>query len=203
MKKIKKYLLQKKFKKKNVHNNTWMANIFDIDKVKIGIGTYGPLFVKEYGNKNEALEIGNYCSIAHGVKFLLGGEHNYKLFSTYPFQKKFNIKDNESITKGKIVVEDDVWIGEDSLILSGVKIGKGAVIGAGTIVSKNIPPYAIFAGEQIIKYRFNGSIVKELMKIDFSNITKEKIIKSREILEKEINENNVREIVEMINKEGE
>lgn len=195
---FKKHILQKKFKKINSHNQTWMKNIFDINKVIVGKGTYGPLEVRCYGNDKEKLIIGNYCSIAHGTKFILGGEHNYKVFSTYPFKKKFNISGNESITKGEIILEDDVWIGENSLILSGVKIGQGAVIGAGSIVSKNIPPYAIYAGNKVIKYRFSDEIINKLLQIDFDKLDENKIRDNIDLLYTEINEKNVDQIIKLL-----
>lgn len=195
---FKKHILQKKFKKINSHNQTWMKNIFDINKVIVGKGTYGPLEVRCYGNDKEKLIIGNYCSIAHGTKFILGGEHNYKVFSTYLFKKKFNISGNESITKGEIILEDDVWIGENSLILSGVKIGQGAVIGAGSIVSKNIPPYAIYAGNKVIKYRFSDEIINKLLQIDFDKLDENKIRDNIDLLYTEINEKNVDQIIKLL-----
>ena len=80
----------------------------------------------------------------------------------------FGIKnDNIAVSKGEIVIEDDVWIGSNSVILSGVKIGRGAVIGAGSIVTKNVPKYAIVAGNpaKVIKMRFNDEEISKLEKL--------------------------------------
>ena len=73
-------------------------------------------------------------------------------------------------TKGEIKIEDDVWICHGSLILSGVTIGKGSVIGAGSIVTKDIPPYSIFANGRVIRKRFNEDIIDTLIKLDLSKI---------------------------------
>ena len=75
------------------------------------------------------------------------------------------------------MVEDEVWIGYGVTIMSGVKIGQGAIIAAGAVVTKDIPPYAIAGGvpAKVIKYRFSKDIVDELMKIDYSKLTKELI----------------------------
>lgn len=194
---IYKHILQKKYKKKNKHNFTWMNNIFDFKKVKIGKGTYGPIFIESFDDNNEFLEIGNYCSIASEVKFILGGEHNYKLVSTYPFKNKL-FKEKESFSKGKIIIEDDVWIGYGTIILSGVTIGQGAIIGAGSVVRNSIPPYAIYADGRILKYRFSSDIISELKKIDFSKINSNRIKKNLGDLYNNVTKANVNELVEKI-----
>ena len=76
----------------NRHNYTRIVSDdkksgFPIEKVKVGKFTYGPLNVKSYGSNDEFLEIGDFCSIADGVKFILGGEHKFNTFSTYPFRR--------------------------------------------------------------------------------------------------------------------
>lgn len=71
---------------------------------------------------------------------------------------------HEATSKGDIVVKDDVWIGYGSIILSGVHIGQGAVIAAGSVVSHDVPPYAIVGGvpARLIKYRFSEEMTKKL-----------------------------------------
>lgn len=147
-------------------------NIFPIDCVQVGKMTYGPLEVHTWGASNEKLEIGHYCSIAEGVKFILGGNHYYHTFSTYPFKVMVMKEEKEAWSKGPIVIGNDVWIGMDSMILSGVTIGQGAVIAAGSVVTKDVPPYAIVGGNpaKVIKYRFEPQIIDRLLKIEFSNI---------------------------------
>ena len=82
----------------------------------------------------------------------------------------FNVEDATS--KGDILIGDDVWIGERAVILSGVEIGRGAIVAAGAVVSKSIPPYAIAAGvpAKVVKYRFDDDLISELLKIDFDKI---------------------------------
>ena len=115
----------------------------------------------------QALHIGKFCSIADDVKILLGGEHNYHLGSTYPFDNlliRFKELGPSVKTKGDIHIGSDVWIGYGSIILSGVTIGDGAVIGAGSVVAKDIPPYAVAAGNpaRVIKSRFSPKVVQEI-----------------------------------------
>lgn len=170
------------WKKRNRHNKTAVKNFFPIEKVTVGKGTYGALYVKTYGNKDEKLIIGSYCSIAGDVKFLLGGEHSYKGLSTYPFKRYVCGLQENTITKGPIVLKDDVWIGENCLILSGVTIGQGAIIAAGSIVVKDVPPYAIYAGGKVVKYRFEDEVIKQLIKINYENLDEKKIKNNIELL---------------------
>ena len=90
--------------------------------------------------------------------------------------------------KGPIIVGDDVWIGLNSIILSGVTIGQGAVIGARSVVAKDVPPYAVYVGNKVVKYRFNDDIIQKLLKFDYSKLTDEDIKENRELLNKEIDE---------------
>lgn len=69
-----------------------------------------------------------------------------------------------------IIIEDDVWIGYDSLILSGVRIGKGSVIGARSVVAKNVPPYSVFVGNKVIKKRFPDEIIAKIESLDYGRI---------------------------------
>ena len=195
-----KLLRFKKLYRKRYHNNFTKSNrIFDLNKVEIGNYTYGNLNIFTFDNDNEFLKIGSFCSIANDVIFLLSGEHNYKHISTYPFKVKFGYQKSEALCKGAIIVESDVWIGENVIILSGVKIGQGAVIGAGSVVSDDIPPYAIYANGKIIKYRFSKEIIKELLRIDYDNLSKDKISTVLEFLYKNVTEKNVHFLVNKIN----
>ena len=76
------------------------------------------------------------------------------------------------------MLEDDVWIGNNAMILSGVTIGQGAVVAGGAVVTKDVEPYAIVAGNpaKVIKYRFEPEIIEKLKRIDYSKLTKEKAL---------------------------
>lgn len=171
---VKILLLQTKWKiKYKNENNLIPKTLFPIELVIPGKHSYGELNVISYNN-NAKLYIGNYVSIAQNVSFVLNGDHNVNNISTYPFKNK--IIDNtidEAATKGDIIVEDDAWIGYGSIILSGVEIGQGAIIAAGSVVTKNVPPYAVVGGvpAKIIKHRFNKKQITKLNTIDYSQLT--------------------------------
>lgn len=185
---------QLSWRDKNRHNYTYLVcddkmSKFPTEKVKVGRFTYGPLNVKSFGENDEFLEIGDFCSIAEGAKFILGGEHNFNTFSTYPFRRMM-IDNNysEAISKGKITVEDDVWIGTNVLILSGVKISKGTVIAAGSVVTKSTESYSVVGGvpAKLIKRRFSDDIIQRLINFDFKSLSENCIKKNIEAFEKSV-----------------
>ncbi|MGL5056657.1 MAG: CatB-related O-acetyltransferase [Fusobacteriaceae bacterium] len=159
-------------------------NYFPIELVKVGDYSYGPLNIKYWGTEKEGLEIGNFVSIAEGVKFILGGNHEVNTFTTYPFRVMILQEKIEAWTKGPIVIKDDVWIGMDSLILSGVTIGQGAIIAAGSVITKDVVPYSIVGGNpaKVIKYRYSKEIIDEMLTFDWSKANLNKVEKLREEL---------------------
>ena len=168
------YRFKKKWEKKNTDNFTTVGKYtFDTSKVLVGKGTYGELNVLQFETTCSKLIIGNYCSIAPEVVFMTDGEHSYKNISTYPFATRYFNKSIETLSKGDIIIGDDVWIGYGALIMSGVNIGQGAVIAAGAVVTKDVPPYAIVGGvpANVIKYRFDKNIIDELLRVDYKKFS--------------------------------
>ncbi|HCC00160.1 MAG TPA: acetyltransferase [Ruminococcaceae bacterium] len=155
-----------------------------MEKVSVGNYTYGNLVIRSWNAENERLKIGNFCSIADGVTFLMGGEHDFSRFLSFPYDAFFVTYQADVKAKGPIVLEDDVWIGANAIIVSGVTIGKGAVIAAGSVVTKDISPYGIVGGNpaKIIKYRFKDKTVKKLLTMDFSELAPDFFQKYREFL---------------------
>lgn len=132
----------------------------------------------------KSVEIGNFCSIANNVQIVLNADHRVDWISTYPFTAFVEEGwpaargiSGHPTTKGKVVIGNDVWIGLNALILSGVSIGDGAVIGANAVVTKDVPPYAIVAGNpaRIVKYRFDEERIQKLLEIAWWNWPDENI----------------------------
>lgn len=175
---------QNKWKSLNSHNMTIPRSIFSLNKVFIGKMCYGNLNIQEFGNSEEKLVIGNYISIADNVTFILGGNHQTTTISSYPIYSKLITLSPEldARSKGPIVIEDEVWIGFSAIILSGVKIGRGAIIAAGSVVTKDIPAYAIAGGNpaKVIKYRYEVDVIDALREICISNFDKKVIIENIE-----------------------
>ena len=133
-----------------------------------GRHTYGTLNIRAWkaGYINSVINVGDFSSLSDRIEVFLDGNHLYTGFSTFPFKESlgWNAPSN---TWGKSipVIGSDVWVGSDVTIFSGVTIGHGAVIAAKTVVTKDVPPYAIVAGNpgRIKKYRFSPEIINELL----------------------------------------
>ncbi len=137
----------------------------------IGRHSYGNPEIRTW-YENSTLKIGAFCSIADGVKIFLGGEHRIDWVTTYPFPALWDCARKISghpKTKGDVIIGNDVWIGAESIIMSGVTIGDGAVVGAGSVITKNIEPYAIWAGNPacFIKKRFHETIIEKLLQLEW------------------------------------
>lgn len=135
---------------------------------EIGAHTYGNPLVLE--PELAKLHVGKFCSIGPEVIIALGN-HRTDLVTTYPFRalSKFwpNAESGEvdHESRGDVVIENDVWIGARSTILSGSKICNGAVVAANSLVRGHVPPYAIVAGSpaKIIRYRFDTATIQSLL----------------------------------------
>ncbi len=192
---IRLFFFNKKWRKMNRDNSTTASCVFPKQSVKVGYGTYGDLNFLWFDN-NAKVVIGNYVSIGPNVMFLVGGEHNYKRITTYPFQSMiYHQKLNKPLCNN-IIVEDDVWIGYNALIMPGVRIGQGSVIAARSIVTTDVPPYSIYIGTSVRKKRFSDEIIRELQSLDYSKIRHKAGDKYEEYCQIEITEDNALELIE-------
>lgn len=182
------------WRKRNQHNSTTIGTLCNIDNISVGNGTYGRLNVKHY-NPSGRLSIGNYVSIADDVIFLLGGGHDYNRISTYPFSSKIYKQKQLENEKTDITVEDDVWIGYGVVILPGVRIGKGTVVGARSIVARDVAPYSVFVGNSVIKKRFSANIVRQLGNIDWTQIKHQVDDEYSCFAQTSITEDNIQEVL--------
>ena len=142
-----------------------------------------------YPFSEDRLIIGKFCALARGVKFIMNGaNHKISGFSTYPFQifghgwEKVTPKPEEFPYKGDTVVGNDVWIGYEAIVMPGVKIDDGAIIAAKSVVTRNVPAYAIVGGNpaQLIEKRFSEEIINELLDIAWWDWNIEKISRNLE-----------------------
>lgn len=148
--------------------NTLKNNV-SLNSVNLGKFTY-----ISTNTKIQYTTIGKYCCIGPDCKIGLGKHPSNTFVSTHPaffsssdqIQVSFSNEDYFNATES-ITIGNDVWIGANTIILDGVKIEDGAIIGAGSVVTKNIPAYAIVAGvpAKIIKYRFNKNEIDRLLDI--------------------------------------
>ena len=192
---IKNLLLYFKNKKKGVVSYTPYISL----KTSIGTNTTieNNSQIDEYTNIGEnvyigrncyltKVDIGNYCSIANNVS-IGQGEHNLDNIST---SSLFYNEAYSELTKKDCILGNDVWIGVDSIILRGVTIGNGAVVGANSVVTKDVPPYAIVVGSPatVIKFRFDENTINQIEKSQWWELDLESAKEAIKNLEKKINE---------------
>ncbi|MEQ8746833.1 MAG: CatB-related O-acetyltransferase [Pyruvatibacter sp.] len=140
-------------------------------EISIGRHTYGLSRRMVAGASMEApLTVGAFCSIGPDVLFFSKADHPITLPSTYPFKTLIwdaHKPNQDAITKGGITIGSDVWIGARAIIMSGIRIGDGAIIAAGAVVTKNVEPYAIVGGNPAreIRKRFEAAQVSALLRL--------------------------------------
>ena len=155
----------KRFRFKNKKRKSWK------ERYEVGRGTYGEPSVRHWGEPT-TLKVGCYCSIATGVRIFLGGNHRTDWITTYPFsffrESAKHILGHPA-SRGDVIIGHDVWIGEGAVILSGIRIGNGAVIGTSAVVTRDVPPYGIVAGNpaRLIGMRFTAEEVAILQSLEW------------------------------------
>ncbi len=155
-------------------------------------------------------DIGKFCSIAKGCAIGLA-EHRISYASTSPvFYEKINstgrswVKDNSDPIEGRIKLGNDVWVGRNAIVLSGVNIGNGAVIAAGAVVTKDVPAYAIVGGvpAKMIKMRFLPEISEVLLKSEWWNAPLEKIAANVALFGKNLELTDAEQILKVFGKQA-
>ena len=192
--------IENEWRELNKRNYTTLKQYNFMSRISVGKASYGKIDAVISNEGNEKLVIGNYCSIGEDVKFILASEHPYKGLSTYPFKVYFFNFEYEAKSKGDITIKDDVWIGSNAIILSGITIGQGAVVAAGSVVTKDVPPYVIVGGNpaKVIKYRFEPEVIEKLLSFNFKKLDDDVIKELKGKLYQEITKDNVDEILSEI-----
>ncbi|WP_026596964.1 CatB-related O-acetyltransferase [Methylobacterium sp. 77] len=157
---------------RNPHNETRLHLAKLVRKYGFSIGNYSYGRPKvRFAEAGQHLTIGRYCSIADKVEILLGGGHRLDWVTTYPFAAMAGLwpgveaAADDHATRGGVTIGSDVWLGSGCLILSGVTIGHGAVVGAHAVVARDVPPYAVVAGNpaRLVRSRFAPELVAGLL----------------------------------------
>ncbi|WP_414713410.1 CatB-related O-acetyltransferase [Sphingomonas sp.] len=153
---------------------------------EIGRGTYGRPRILSYPN-DAKLKIGAYCSIAADVRIFLGGEHHPEWVTTYPFGALWreHAHPDQPKSRGDVVIGNDVWIGREAMIMSGVTIGDGAVVAARALVAKDVPPYAVVGGNPAkpIRMRFSDEVITRLLALRWWDWPDERIRRAAPLLQ--------------------
>ncbi len=191
------YAMKKKWRQRNSHNNTKLERLCPSELIHVGNHSYGFLDV-HCSNRENQLFIGHFVSVGHKSVFLLSSDHDIERISTFPYKVEVCGKAYEGESRGDIVVEDDVWIGFGATILSGVHIGQGAVIGAGAVVTKDVPPYCVVGGNpaKMIRYRFKEPVIEYLKTLDYGKLTDELVREHMEDLYLKIDGMSLEEVTE-------
>jgi acetyltransferase-like isoleucine patch superfamily enzyme len=146
-----------------------------IDELGASVGdfSYGAPMIHYWKNRTARLRIGKFCSIAGGVNIFMGGNHRADWVTTYPFgvvlesapiwEGQFPLPPSHDYetTNGDVSIGNDVWICQGATILSGVTIGDGAIVGAHAVVTRDVPPYGIVAGNpaSLVRKRFDEDTI--------------------------------------------
>lgn len=140
----------------------------------------------------DKLKIGKFCAIAKGVQFIMNGaQHRTDTFSSYPFaifceqwSEKLRHQPVGAPPKGDTIIGNDVWLGRDATIMSGIHIGDGAIVAAKSVVVSDIPPYTVYGGNpaKFIKKRFSDEMIACLLKLQWWHWDIEKITENIDII---------------------
>jgi acetyltransferase-like isoleucine patch superfamily enzyme len=148
----------------------------------IGEHSYGAPKIR-FAGLGHRFHCGRYCSFAPGAQVLLGGNHRPDWATTYPFPAfadRFPAAEGIEgyhVGRGDVVVGNDVWCGSSAALISGVTVGDGAVVAIGSVVTKDVPPFAIVGGNpaQLIRYRFDEETIADLLALRWWDWDDEKV----------------------------
>lgn len=167
----------------------WLDRYVSDSRIRVGEYTFFNTHITfALWNPEDQIQIGRFCSLAKDITIFGGGEHFTSRATTYPFVLLF--AENrvgslvDGMTKGATLIGNDVWIGYGATVMSGVKIGNGAVIGAKAVVAKDVPDYAIAVGNpaKVIRYRFHPQAIERLLALSWWDWELPKILVNLDLL---------------------
>lgn len=157
-------------------------------RVIFGEGTGGVPQIRDYILDDSRLIVGNYTSLAGGAVIMLGGYHGLDRVTTYPHRLVMGLpgagEDGIPEIRGDTRIGSDVWIGTESVIMSGVNIGDGAVVATGAIVMRDVPPFAVVAGNPArpVRWRFSEEQREALLRIRWWDWPRDRVIEAVPLL---------------------
>lgn len=186
MKKLIKKILNKRSRESEFRKNKIKvhpkSNLGKATQIGYGTQINGPVFINS--REGAPVCIGKYCAVAHNLRIRPRNHKTGYANLQYALQARHKFKSLATV-KGPITIGNGVWIGDNVIILSGVTVGDGAVLGAGAIVTKDVPPYAVAAGNpaRVIRYRFSEHIIAQMLEIQWWNWPEAKISRNRKFFE--------------------
>lgn len=170
------------FLRDTLGDHTPTTNYYSNHNIQVGDYTYGHPDI--YSSERYKVIIGKFCSIGPDVTIYAEGNHRVDIITTYPLFKLNRNENSVESFKGGVIIGNDVWMGHSVIILPGVTIGDGAVLAAGTVVTKDVKDYEIVGGNPArhIKYRFSEEQIRILKETEWWNWPIDKIKKNVPIL---------------------
>lgn len=158
----------------NYYNFVVQQRLVKAGRVILGPHIYGVPIIKHYPYDETKLVVGSYSSLSETAIVMLGGDHNAARVTTYPLRIVWGMDgagEEPYEPSGDTIIGSDVWLTQRTFVRSGVRIGDGAVIAAGAVVTKDVPPFAIVAGNpaRVIRYRHAPEQIEALLQIKWWN----------------------------------
>lgn len=146
-------------------------------------------------------KIGKYCAVSWDVTInAISHPYNHLTINAFPYVPRVgNFVTERNQTYQEVFIKNDVWIGANSVIMPGITIGNGAIIGAGAVVTKDVPDYAIVVGvpAKIIKYRFSEDIIDALLELKWWDLSPQIIKKNIDLWQSDFNYESIKKLKEI------
>ncbi len=187
------HLKVEKLQPRTVHNVAGHKGRIAKDSViscPFTIGDYSNIMGKAIIKGNRACRIGRYCALGWGIHIITSHHDMSGANIQVGMQQRHGFRDIWT-SKGDVQIGNNVWIGDNAVILSGIKVGDGAVIGAGSIVTQDVPPFGVAAGNpaRAIKMRFSPYIIDQLLEIKWWDWQEERIARNRAFFDLDLTQN--------------